>query len=419
MRTFLGQRLAVTVSILLAACSGGDSSAADRAGKGGKTSGSGAGDGPGAGAGGTSNQGDFGNGSVRRDGGIAMTRVPTMDGGECGASSIAAKQIVTEEEVVTMEEVTAPEPVALYIMLDQSASMQTSGLWAPAEVALKAFVNDPASAGIDVALQFFPATLFDACDGSGLKAPTVPIGRLPDNAAAISAALDARPVAAGLGTPIEAALRAATQYCTEFQTTNPMEKCVAVLVTDGAPSTCELNATNLANISATALTQTVTTFAVGFTGANFALLDAIAMAGGAADCSLATAGFACDISSGPSQLVDALKTIRDVVTTVTTHTETVKHVKETPLACEWEIPAPPKGEVFDRTLVNVKLTAPGTDLALGLVDSVDACAARGWYYDDPAAPKRIIACPETCDTITTTPSAKIDILLGCLTVPLE
>jgi hypothetical protein len=297
--------------------------------------------------------------------------------------------------------------------------MQTSGLWAPAEVALKAFVNDPASAGIDVALQFFPATLLDACDGSGLVTPTVPMGRLPDNAMAIAAALDARPIAGGLGTPIEAALRGATKYCTQFQTDNPMEKCVAVLVTDGAPSTCELNTTNLANISGTAFTQTVTTFAVGFTGANFALLDAIAMAGGAEDCSLAGAGFACDISGGPSQLVDALKTIRDVVTTVTTKTEIVTTVKETPLACEWEIPAPPKGEVFDRTLVNVKLTAPGTDLALGLVDSVDACAARGWYYDDPAAPKRIIACPETCDTITTTIGAKIDILLGCLTVPLE
>jgi hypothetical protein len=244
------------------------------------------------------------------------------------------------------------------------------------------------------------------------------MGRLPLNAKPITDSLDGIPLAAGAGTPIEGALRGLSTFCKNFQASNPMEKCVAVLVTDGAPSTCDLTTNGLSTIAANALTGGVTTFAVGLTGADFTLLDKIATAGGAVDCATDPGRFACDISSGPEQLVDVLKKIRDVVTTVTTHTETKTHVEKTPLACEWEIPSPPTGELFDRDLVNVVLTAAGKKIPLGQVASKDDCEVRGWHYDDEEKPTRIVACPETCDLITSASGAKIDILLGCLSIPL-
>jgi hypothetical protein len=62
----------------------------------------------------------------------------------------------------------------------------------------------------------------------------------------------------------------------------------------------------------------------------------------------------------------------------------------------------------------VQLGAPGVaDVILGQVlDPVD-CAERGWHYDHPTAPTRVIACDETCGMIQSMSQAKIDILLGC------
>lgn len=340
----------------------------------------------------------------------------------CGTSSVEAEQVVIEEEVVTEETITEVQPVALYVMLDQSLSMQTAGLWDPAKAALGAFVDDASSAGVDIALDYFPPLLGDVgeCTGAGYSEPSVALGRLPDHAAAIHASLDAVMMASGWGTPIEGALRGVTEFCKTFQAANPMEKCIAVLVTDGVPELgCSEDYAVITKIATDAFAAGVTTFAVGLSGADFGLLDMIAMAGGAEDCSDAVDRFACDVSGGASQLVDALNNIRDVVTTTTTHTETVTHVEETPLECEWVIPESEE-HPFDKMLVNVALSSPGGgEVALGQVPGEDDCAARGWHYDDFAAPTRIIACEQTCELIQTTPQAKIDILLGCETVPLD
>jgi hypothetical protein len=307
-------------------------------------------------------------------------------------------------------------------MLDQSSSMQLGGLWDPAKTAIKAFVDDMTSAGLDVALDVFPPLLGDLgeCAGTGYDAPMVAMGTLPGNAAPIKAALDAMPIATGIGTPIEGALRGATNFCLTFEMTHPDEACVAVLITDGAPLGCAQDAAALTSVVANAFAGDVPTFAVGLTGADFALLDQIAMQGGAVDCDDASATFACDVSSGPAKLLDALAKIREVVQTVETTTEIVTTIEETPLECEWSIPKPPNDMIFDRDKVNVQLSAPslGQPIGLGKVDEEDLCKARGWYYDDPEAPTRVIACEESCELLQSTPQAKIDILLGCQTVPL-
>lgn len=174
-----------------------------------------------------------------------------------------------------------------------------------------------------------------------------------------------------------------------------------------------------AQIAADAHTAGVTTFAVGLQGADFSLLDMIAMAGGAEDCSDAADRFACDVSGGASELSAALSKIREVVTTVVTHTMTVEHVEEVPLECEWEIPAPPSGAPFDKMKVNVELNASGSIMPFGQVADEGACEELGWHYDDAEAPTRIIACEETCDVIQSSEQARVDILLGCPTLIID
>jgi hypothetical protein len=90
------------------------------------------------------------------------------------------------------------------------------------------------------------------------------------------------------------------------------------------------------------------------------------------------------------------------------------------LACEWAIPEPPEGETLDPNEVNVEFDdGQGMVETIGRVDDPAQCAsvADGWYYDDPAAPTMIIACPQTCERMQDAMMAGITIQLGCATVP--
>jgi hypothetical protein len=340
------------------------------------------------------------------------------DENACGATSVAAEQVVVTEEVQVEVVTEKPAPVALYVMFDRSQSMGSipffgNNLWPSAVSALKSFVQDDSSKGIDVALQYFPVSGAE-CGGSGYSSPAVAMGRLPMHASAIANSLD-RNGPEGLSTPTEGALRGVTSYCTSFQSTHPDEKCVAVLVTDGEPNGCDSNSTNLADVAKVAWkTHGVRTFAVGLKGADFALLDKIAMAGGAADCDASSSRFACDVSGGADKLSEALNKIRDSVKSVTTHKELVTKTEQRPLECHWQMPVPKAGETLDKGRVNVTLGGSST-LPLGRVSSLAQCQADAWYYDDNDAPTQIIACPAACDAIKAGTYTDVKILLGCET----
>jgi hypothetical protein len=137
-RTVLG----LGVLALLAACSsntGSSSLAAGRdAGTGGAT---GSGGGSGSSAGGFTSSTVPGSGAVFTGIGTGNT----ADAGSCA-------QVVKKGETV---------PLDMYILLDKSSSMlETTGpgptKWDAIRAALESFVNDPASAGLGVGLQYFP-----------------------------------------------------------------------------------------------------------------------------------------------------------------------------------------------------------------------------------------------------------------------
>ncbi|HVW23829.1 MAG TPA: vWA domain-containing protein [Polyangiaceae bacterium] len=343
----------------------------------------------------------------------------------CAATSSAAERVVT----TTMTQVTMPAPVAVYIMQDQSLSM-LGPKWQSVQQAIQQFTTNPMSAGMDVAIKFFAgatANLFD-CTGADYQTPDVPIAPLPMNAQAINDSVNMHGPSSL--TPIEPALRGGIDFCEMFEANHPMEKCVLVFITDGTPDLCDGSSTDLAMIASDGAAKGVPTFTVGMDGADFNMLNAIAVGGGT-DCTPQTMGGAdqaCDVRGGTQAFVDALNTIRGTIST----TVTQQHVETTALACEFEIPKPPDGMQFDRTKVNVRLTVMGTPTDFSHVMSAADCANfgdQGWYYDDNDNPTKIEVCNSTCATIkaatgddgtttTATPvgdAPRVDVLLGCAT----
>jgi hypothetical protein len=353
----------------------------------------------------------------------------------CAATAIQAQSVERVVETQVEEEVVVPS--VFYLMLDSSGSMVSdpftlAGLveavldlfglgqqpprltkWDYALDGLQTFLSDPVSTGLQLGLGYFPDG--GLCDGTGYDVPSVALGVLPEQTPALEASLAARQPAGN--TPLEGALRGATNYCLGFNAEHPEASCVAVLITDGAADQCDArSAEDLAAIAADARAGGVLTYAAGMQGADFAVLDAIGAAGGA-DCDPDQPGFACDLTANRQAFVAALESIRDRTRTqirIEQHVETERQI----LPCEWQIPPPPAGASFDSARVNVRLSLASRTLdALPNVPAASGCAAAGgWYYDDPAAPQHILACPATCDSLRAEPAARVDLLFGCKTV---
>jgi len=242
-----------------------------------------------------------------------------------------AKTSATAEQNIITKTVTTVDPFALFLVQDRSGSMlddpRTQGAplkWDQAVAAVNGFVSDPNSTNMDVALGFFPIDT-GTCDGSTYSTPNVPMTRLPSQpqVTAIATALTNNAPRNGggggpfgqpgaTGTPIEGALRGGENYCMMYQAQNPAEKCVVVLITDGAPNGCNQDHAALAAIAADAkMRANVLTFAIGMDGADFNLLDQIATAGGS-NCGTRPS---CDVTAGTASFSAALEKIRTSVTT--------------------------------------------------------------------------------------------------------
>jgi hypothetical protein len=353
----------------------------------------------------------------------------------CAASVLEAETIERVVEVPVEEEVVVP--TVFYLMLDSSGSMVNDpftlegliedildifGLgqsapqptkWDYAISGLKTFMNDPASAGVELALGYFPDG--GACDGSGYDAPQVALGALPGNVAPLESSLDNREPAGG--TPLEGALRGATDFCLSLNAERPDRSCVAVLITDGAAEECSARgAEELASIARSAAERGVLTYAAGMQGADFAVLDAIGRAGGG-DCDPSSTNAACDLTADRDAFVAALDGIRDRTRTRTRiETRIERQVQKVP--CEWPIPAAPPGQTFDSARVNVQLSVPGAEPlnVENVAAEADCASAGGWYYDDPASPSTIKACSATCEQLGAEPDTRVDLLFGCATL---
>lgn len=409
-RTLFGAAIGVCA---LVGCGEADSDGSGRTGRTGGSATSGAPDpfqnaAGSAGAGANTATMDFGNGSGNSSAPGASAMAPMVelmtDEGECGASSIEAEQVIVEETVMVEEEVKLP--LDIYMIIDDSGSMVP---WWPFTIdALNMFFNAPETAGIGVGMQFFGSS----CDANTYANPRVAIAELPGNAGAL---MGAYPIIPLNDTATVPAMQGAIQHARAWSDSHPDTTVAVVLVTDGLPSDeCGSTVQGVVDVVAEGYdgTPSIPTFVVGL-GIALADLNQFAAAGGTGQATLVSPGAA-------GELLTALNTIRDTI--VETRIEIVEKTVETPLECEWVIPQTPQGAgAFDREKVNVQLSSGGgaSTPALGKVESPGECAAGGWHFDDNDAPERIVACPQTCTTIQSTTQAKVDILLGCKTIPLE
>ncbi len=298
-----------------------------------------------------------------------------------------------------------PVPVTLYIMMDRSGSMLESQKWANATTALIAFFQDPNSAGLSVALRFFPddkpaaGCNAPACSAAACAKPLVDAGTLnaqpayadPQQKALVDAVKAESPDGQ---TPMYAALAGAEQWAKAHAGAD--HRTAVILMTDGEPDGCDGNIDHIAGLAAEANKSAgVLTYAIGMPGANQGQLDAIAKAGGS------SAAFV--ISNG----------------TVTTQLEAaLKKIKVSQIDCTFDVPAssdPTKP--VDPGLVNVtygKGDAP--QKVFPQVESAAQCAGQAWHYDDPAQPKKIVLCPDACTAAQSDPDGSVKVVLGCATV---
>jgi hypothetical protein len=282
------------------------------------------------------------------------------------------------------------------LLLDRSGSMDEDDKWGGATGAIKAFISDPASQGIGMGLAFLP---FDpdvsTCDYKDYEELVVPIGELPQNAAALVGAIDM--VGPGGNTPMFAALKGTLLAASSHRDAHPDRKVIVLLASDGLPGSCDTNQNDtghVAELSAGAHKYGVDTYVIAISGTDVDGLSQIAAAGGT------TAAY--DVTGDIGQLSQKMSEIRGAA-----------------LGCELVIPAPPDKQELDPLLFNVQYFAGGGDTATLLPHAsgpVDCGDAPGWYYDDNDSPTKIILCPATCDVVRSDLKARIKALFGCSTV---
>jgi von Willebrand factor type A domain len=300
-------------------------------------------------------------------------------------------------------------PINMFIMFDKSGSMQDNNKWKNTTKALTDFFKDQGTAGLRVALRFFPDTGCDspACDLNVCSQPLVTLAPLSADPAPADAQEDKLVKAVESktpngGTPMSVALGGAEKWAADYQAAHVAEKTVVVLVTDGEPNGCDENVSHIAKLAAvTKSANGVLTYAVGLVGSNTATINAIAVAGGT------TNGYFIGNGNASAELLAALKAIQG-----------------SQVACTFQMPTmSTTGEKIDPALVNVNYTPGdgGPAVTFGQVPTAGDCKPQtgGWFYDDPVKPTTVTLCPSTCTSVQADDKAKIEILLGCATTPAQ
>ena len=327
----------------------------------------------------------------------------TSSSGHGGFSLIGQGGAGASEACALYELAAEARPVNLFILFDRSSSMFGSK-WESAKAGLGAFVDDPENAGISAALRFFPRApdATPACDQQAYMVPSVALGPLPANGAAIKLALDAESPD-GFGTPMYPALGGALLMALETAQAKPKQAAAVLLVTDGVPQgpaeTCggvdPESPDAVAGLAAAAAASSpkVYTYVVGLPGVDQSTANVIAKAGGTDAAILVASG---DVAGS---FHEALGKVRGDV-----------------LPCEYDLPKQvAEGEV-GLGKVNVEIT-PGEGDAF-VVPFDKACKGGGWRFDDAVDPTAIVLCPETCAALKADNEAAIEVVLGCETAVL-
>ncbi len=288
-----------------------------------------------------------------------------------------------------------PVELDLVILLDRSGSMYGQN-WNGATAAIKQFVEDPASAGINVGILYFPIdTPPDGlvCNYNHYNDLSVPIAPLPQNAAAIVQSIDAESPNGG-STPMYGALEGALFNTTAYKDSHGNHKVILVFASDGDPNSCPGNQndiTSIAGLAKSALDYNgVETYVVAINGASVVNLDQIAAAGGTQK--------SYDVTGNVAQFAQKMSEIRSKA-----------------LACEYVVPEPSGNKPIEFDKVAVKhIDGAGVEKEIPHAKTAADCGVGpGWYYDEPQKPKKILLCPASCQVVQGDQDGKLDVFFGC------
>ena len=250
----------------------------------------------------------------------------------------------------------------------------------------------------------------ESCDVARYAAPAVDVAELPGANAALLNAITANRPAGISSTPTWPALQGVVNQARARAAANPGRKVAVLFATDGLPSgRCEpRDLPTIARVAQEAFSGAppipvfvVGVFADSYTSAR-ANLDQIAVAGGTRASFITGTG------------VDAARRLG----------EALDAIRATTIACDYRVPSPAGMSVaVDFARVNVEFSSAAGRSTVPYVGGAERCNAErgGWHYDtDPrrATPTQILLCPETCRVINQVMGARMDLRIGCQTIPL-
>lgn len=312
------------------------------------------------------------------------------------------------------------QPVDMFVMLDRSGSMSTDcnvggtagSKWCNAINSLSAYFKLASATGNGAALQFFNLGNGN-CNGTGYDVANVPAGNgyvtLPSTG--FDSALNAMSPS-GM-TPTEGAIRGVVAFTARAQNRRAGRKTIGILVTDGDPTECDTNLTNLRNILQTHFAATgVMTFVVGMTGASDANLETMATGGNGPTHPATVNGVAgtCGTGTAPCRHWNVGAGNASVFV------EALRAIQAAAVGCTYTIPQSDAG-VVDPSTVRVEYLPGGQPPPTVLKRVTDAagCAGvtGGFYYDSNTNPTSIILCPTQCTVVQGDAKAKLNVLFGC------
>jgi hypothetical protein len=287
--------------------------------------------------------------------------------------------------------------------------------WEAVTAALRAFVMSPQANQARVGLQFFGVMAQDDCSVEKYATPAVPVAPIATNQQALISKIDStRPISL---TPTAPAVAGALQYARQVAELpeNAGIPTLMVLASDGIPSECgPLDENGMMIVSFREIIDTleaysqperdamgnptrppVLTYIVGTQDLRNNA-EALAEAGGGQ--AFLVDGAAAGGGDLQQRFLDALLSI------------VVK-----PLDCVIDVPqtAPDTGEELDFDKVRVQFTgaASRTPTEFARTYGPAGCGvSQAWYYDDPAAPTKIVFCRKACDALG---AGDLQLELGC------
>lgn len=294
-------------------------------------------------------------------------------------------------------------PLDLLVLLDVSGSMDYDLKWVAVKSALTSFVSRSDLSGLGVGLQYFPQRA--QCRVDAYETPAVPIGVLPGQSTTILGSLEVQRMSGG--TPTVPALQGTVAYAKSYlgDPAHAGRKAAIVLATDGMPDTSCSGAdlsdagvlpNSIANVAAVARgsatsSPEVKTFVIGV-GKELGPLDEVADAGGTTSAVLVDVTGNADV-----QFLSALTRIRHDA-----------------LGCDFSLPANSTDVDYTKARIRFEPDNGGPVVRVPRRADYAACSGgQGWYFDNPAAPTKVILCDLTCDTITGGNSGTFRVEFAC------